>query len=207
MERTYKPVHLFHRGILLNLKTHIPLSFKTPRFLVRRYKRSDAALLCQAAQASIAQVFEFLPWCHPDYSIEDSFEWLNMVEENWKSGSAYNFGIFSPDGTEFHGGCGLARVDEHPVHNLGYWVKTASTGQKVATEVTVELARFGLKSLGLERIEIVMSVENPGSQQVAIGAKAQFEGTLRNRLMLHGRCHDAYLYSLTPEDMAINKSN
>lgn len=190
----------------MNLKNPIPLSFKTPRFLVRRYKASDAEMLCQAAQASIAQVFEFLPWCHPDYSIEDSFEWLNMVEENWKSGTAYNFGIFSPDETEFHGGCGLARLDEHPMQNLGYWVKTASTGQKIATEVTIELARFGVESLGLERIEIVMSVENPGSRQVAIGAKAQFEGTLRNRLMLHGRCHDAYLYSLTPEDITLDKN-
>lgn len=184
----------------MNLSTPIPLSFKTRRLVIRRYRTSDEQALYDAARSSIAEVFEFLPWCHPDYKIEDSRDWLGGVEENWKSGSAYNFAIFNADESEFYGGCGLGQLDEHPVYNLGYWVKTASTGQGLATEATIGLARFGMQHLGAQRIEVIMSVENPGSRSVAVAAGAHFEGELRNRLHLHGRNHHAYLYSMTPDD-------
>ena len=103
----------------MNLTTPIPLSFETERFLIRRYATTDEEVLFNAARESIAEVFEFLPWCHPDYQIQDASDWLNSIQPNWKDGSAYSFGIFSKDGTEFHGGCGVNQIDEHPIANLG----------------------------------------------------------------------------------------
>ena len=114
--------------------------------------KKDEELLYDAARSSIPEVFEFLPWCHPDYSEKDASDWLASIDSNWKSGSAYNFGIFDRDETEFHGGCGIGQIDEHPIGNLGYWVKTASTGQGIATEATIALAKFALGPIGLQRI-------------------------------------------------------
>jgi RimJ/RimL family protein N-acetyltransferase len=184
----------------LNLATPIPLSFETQRFLIRRYELSDEDSLYDAARASISEVFEFLPWCHPDYDRSDATGWLETVEANWKEGSGFSFGIFGKDDGEFHGGCGINRTDEHPVGNLGYWIKTASTGKGIAKEATISLADFGFQKIGLKRIEIIMSVKNAASQGVAVGAGAQFEGTMKNRLMLHGNTHDAHLYAITPDD-------
>jgi ribosomal-protein-serine acetyltransferase len=39
------------------------------------------------------------------------------------------------------------------------------------------------------------------SQRVAEKSGALREGVLRNRLLLHGKIHDAAMYSLTPEDL------
>lgn len=183
----------------MNLQTPLPTSFRTDRFLIRRYTTEDEDFLYEAARSSIPEVFQFLPWCHPDYDRKDATDWLDTVENNWKTGTAYNLAIFSPDGSEFHGGCGITRVDEHPVGNLGYWIKTASTGKGIATEATIALAQFGLKQVGLQRIEIIMSVQNAASKAVAEAAGAQFEGTLRNRLLLHGKAHDAHVYSIIAE--------
>lgn len=185
----------------MNLTTPIPLAFETERFLIRRYETSDENVLFQAARESIAQVFEFLPWCHPDYQRRDSTDWLETITPNWKDGSAYSFGIFSKDDGEFHGGCGVNQIDKHPIANLGYWIKTPSTGKGIATEATIALARFCIQKIGLQRIEIIMSVQNGASKAVAISAGAQYEGRARNRLLLHGKLHDAYLYSITPEDL------
>jgi RimJ/RimL family protein N-acetyltransferase len=62
------------------------------------------------------------------------------------------------------------------------------------------LARFGFEDLGLQRIEITAAVGNVASQRVAEKIGAVREGLLRNRFLLQGRSHDAYLYSLIPED-------
>ena len=201
MVTTNRSVLLYNRRIQLNLKGKIPTAFETDRLLVRRYRQSDADHLFQAAQSSIAEVFPFLPWCHPEYQLSESINWLKDVEPAWRKGDAYNFAIFSQGQSELLGGCGINRIDEHPIGNLGYWVKSGNVSKGIATEATVALARFGIEQIGLKRIEIVMSVENTPSRRVAEKSGAVYEGKLRNRLTLHGKAHDAYIYSITPEDL------
>lgn len=185
----------------MNLAGTLPKAFVTDRYLIRRYQPEDENVLFKAARASITEVFPFLPWCHPDYTRDDARAWLGRVKNNWKEGSAYNFGIFSHDETEFYGGCGINRIDEHPIGNLGYWISSNSTGRGIATEATINLADFAINKLGLQRVEIIMSTENEGSRRVAERSGASLEGTLRNRLLLHDRRHDAYVYSIIPADL------
>lgn len=128
-------------------------------------------------------------------------KWLELVVNNWREGAAHSFAIFDKDEHEFHGGCGINQIDEHPVGNLGYWIKTSSTGKGVATEATIALTQFAFEHIGLKRIEIMMSVMNPGSRLVAEKSGAVYEGRLRNRIALHDAIHDAYLYSIIPEDL------
>ncbi len=185
----------------MNLSEKIPTRFETSRLLIRRYQQGDEQSLYQAARASISEVFRFLPWCHPDYDIEDSRKWLEITQENWAKGEGFSFGIFSHDGNDYFGGCGINLIDEHPVGNLGYWIRSSATGQGIATEATKGLLQFAFAHLDLQRIEIVMSVENGASQQVAEAAGGQYEGRMKNRLMLHGKAHDAHLYAVIPEDL------
>jgi ribosomal-protein-serine acetyltransferase len=94
-------------------------------------------------------------------------------------------------------------IDDHPTANLGYWIRSGETGNGLATEATLGLANFAFRELGLLRLEIIMSTQKTGSRRVALNAGAHFEGTLRNRLLLHGQCHNAYLYSLIPDMLPI----
>ena len=182
-------------------KKAIPLHFTTPRFMIRRYMLEDDQVLFEAATESIKEIYPFLPWCHPDYSIEDSRGWLRSIVSNWKDEQSYAFAITDRATGRFLGGCGLNSLDENPVANLGYWIRSSEVNKGIASESTRGLLKFGFEHLGLIRIEIMMSTRNPASQKVAIGANAKLEGTLRNRLQLHGENHDALLYSLVPEDM------
>jgi ribosomal-protein-serine acetyltransferase len=184
----------------LNLarKRNLPLSLACDDIYIRRYELLDDAELYQAARESIHEVYRFLMWCHPGYSLSDSRTWLKTIQAEWERGTSYAFAIRDRRTNEFLGGCGLNQVDENPVMNLGYWVKTSACGCGVASQAARALVQFGFDHLGLIRIEIVMSVRNAASRRVAEKTGANCEGVLANRLLLHGEAHDAWLFALTP---------
>lgn len=172
------------------------------RIKIRPYRDGDAELLYEAARESIDEVYPWLEWCHPEYSIDDSREWIERTQSWWKQKTEFHFAIFPADEDRLLGGCGLNHIDApHKVANLGYWVRSSATGQGIATTATIQLARYAFDKLKFNRLEIVMSVENSGSQRVAEKAAATNEGRLRNRLLLHERQHDAFLFSLLPGDL------
>ena len=74
--------------------------------------------------------------------------------------------------------------------------------QAAANAATVLVARYGLRVVGLQRIEILADVGNLASQRVAEKAGARLEGRLRNRLFHHSQVRDGVLYSLISDDLA-----
>jgi ribosomal-protein-serine acetyltransferase len=58
-----------------------------------------------------------------------------------------------------------------------------------------------LEELKFNRVEILASAGNAGSQRAAAKAGARREGLLRKRLLVHGQPHDAVLFSLVAEDL------
>ena len=180
-----------------------PTSFETERLRLRRYELQDDSALYGAARESVTEVFPFLTWCHPDYDISETRQWLTTVESDWKQEKSYSFAITQKSDGRLLGGIGLNSIDENPIANLGYWIRSSAAGLGHATEATIGLATFGFSHLNLIRIEIIMSVENDASRAVATKAGATHEGILRNRLLLHGRCHDAHSYSLLRSDIGL----
>lgn len=185
---------------LLKPSGQIPLRFLTERLHVRRYAPHDRDDLYAAARESVSEIYPFLPWCHPGYSRDEATDWIGMVESSWQTGEEYNFAIKDRNSGVFYGGIGLNQIRENHVANLGYWMRTTATGHGYVTEATRGLIDFAFRNLGLKRLEIIMSIENPASRKIAINVGATCEGTLRDRLPLHGENHDAYLYSLIPDD-------
>jgi len=179
-------------------KSHPPVSFATGHLIIQRHSKEDADSLFAAATESIEQVYPFLPWCHPGYSREDAVSWLAQCTEQWrKQEGHYAFAIYAKHSGRFIGGCGLNRIDDHPVCNLGYWIRSSETGKGYASEATTGLVKYGFEQLGLLRIEIMMSVENSASRRVAEKSAGVFEGRLKHRLLLHDKPHDVFLYALT----------
>lgn len=179
----------------MNLLDPTPTEFTTERLWIRRCDPVFTDDLYAAAVASVATVYPFLPWCHPDYQRHEAAGWLAQARENWGQ-NQYAFSIFDPSGT-LVGGCGVNRIDDHPVANLGYWIRSSAEGQGYASEATRGLANFALTHAGLKRLEIIMATHNIASRNVAIKSGADYEGVLKNRLELHGELFDAYLYSIT----------
>lgn len=172
---------------------------------LRFYRPEDAEELYEAVRESMRELQPWMPWCHENYSIADSREWLASRRE--RSGgedvSDYGFRISDARTDRYLGGVGLNQLDNlHRRANLGYWIRTSATGRGVATRAVALTARFGFEHLKLIRIEIVAALGNRASQRVAEKAGAVREGVMRHGLLLHGTAHDAVLTSLIPEDIA-----
>jgi len=172
--------------------------------VLRPFRDADASALYEAVRESIAEVSPWLPWCHQNYAIEETREFLASRELASQGGEWYSFGIFETDGGRFLGGVGINFINRvHQMANLGYWVRTSAAGRGVATAAARLAARFAFEQLGLQRIEIVAAVDNIPSQRVAEKAGARREGVLRKRLLIRGESLDAVLFSLLAEDFGI----
>jgi ribosomal-protein-serine acetyltransferase len=164
---------------------------------LRRPVDADAPGISAAVLASLPELAPFMPWATADHNEAAALEWIHSEREP----DEVQYLIVGDDG-EIAGGCGLNLFNQvNRYANLGYWLRSDRTGRGWATRATVLLARHGLTRLGLERVEIMMAVENEASRRVAERAGATFEGTLRHRFLLHGVYHDAHLFSLIRSDV------
>ena len=163
---------------------------------MRRYQPEDAERLFEADSESVEQIFPWLPWCHPGYSLDESSAWIARCAAAWEERVEYNFAVVD-HANRFLGGCGLNQLrPDHPIANLGYWVRTSATRQGVATAAVHRLAEFAFRETDLVRLEIVVAVGNTASQRVAEKVSAIREGVAHERLYLHGKSHDAIVYAL-----------
>ena len=174
-------------------------------FGIRRHRIEDIPSVFEAIRESIAEISPWMPWCHDDYTVDETSLWIRSRAEEWRRDKAYDFVIHDLHTQAVVGGVGLNTLNrQHQIANLGYWVRTARTGQGIATAATLLAARFGIEELGLRRIEIVAEVKNVASQRVAEKAGAKKEAVIRKRLLNRGESRDAVLYSLVAEDLNAN---
>ncbi|MCD7099682.1 GNAT family protein [Stenotrophomonas sp. MMGLT7] len=168
--------------------------------LLRPFRRQDAPAFAEAALESVASVGPWLPWCTGAYSERDALDWFANCREQWRQGSAREFGAFDRQTGALLGGAGLNQIaHDHRYCNLGYWVRQSRQGRGIAANCAGALAEYGFSVLGLQRVEIVVALDNLPSAAVAGRLGALREGVARNRLFLHGRPLDALVFSLVPQ--------
>jgi ribosomal-protein-serine acetyltransferase len=183
------------------------LELSDERLIVRAYREDDVPLLFEAVRESIPEVSPWLGWCHENYSIEESREFIQSRAAKAQGDEWYSFGVFGRKDGRFLGGVGLNFINRvHQFGNLGYWVRSSAAGKGVASRAARLVARFGFEELGLHRIEIVAAVSNIASQRVAEKMGAVRESVLRKRLLIHGEPQDAVMFSLVREDLVALRS-
>jgi RimJ/RimL family protein N-acetyltransferase len=106
--------------------------------------------------------------------------WLERYEEARAVRSREAFAIVDEAG----GFLGLAlapriELDERTAE-LGYVVAPAARGRGVATEALRQLTHWAFSDLGMERLELLISVENEASKRVAEHCGYVREGVLRS---------------------------
>lgn len=183
------------------------------KIILKAYEKSFVPLLFEAASEAKGVDFSYwMPWCHENYTIEESREFIEKTVENWKNTDdvwredmQYGYVIFDAETGKFLGGIGLNKPNaEHKFFNLGYWVRTSEQNRGIASRATLALAKTAFKDLPeLNRIEIFVAVENIPSQKAAEKSGATREGILRKRLIIGGRIHDAVMFSFVREDFQI----
>jgi ribosomal-protein-serine acetyltransferase len=164
---------------------------------IRPYAVTDVRALYTSVRASMPDLMPWMPWCHPGYAIAETRDWLEAQVAAFKEGTAFEFAIVSPKGQHL-GACGLNGIDRaHRRANLGYWVRSDGCRRGVATAAVLLLRDWGFANTDLQRLEIVVAVENLASLRVAEKAGAAREGVLKDRLLLHDGPHDATVFSFT----------
>ena len=180
------------------------------RIILKAYETSFGPLLFEAGCESRGGEFSrWMPWCHENYAIEESLDFIEKTVENWRNSEdpwrdemQFGYAIFDLQTEKFLGGVGLNQPNKtYKIYNLGYWVRVSAQNRGVASEATRLLAQAAFEDLAeLNRIEILAALENTASQKTAEKAGARREGVLRKRLIIGGRIHDAVMFSFIRED-------
>jgi RimJ/RimL family protein N-acetyltransferase len=175
----------------------LPEELRAPGLLLRRYRNGDAAAVHEAALESAAEVSPYETWCHEGYRRDEAAEYAAWWDQAWDKGSAHYFAVLEEGTGRYLGSCGLCPVErEHATAGLGFWVRTPATGRGVATAAARLVAAAGFEHLGLNRIELLIAVQNAASRRVAEKLGAVYEGTLRKRLVLPAGPTDMAMYAL-----------
>lgn len=171
--------------------------------LIRPLEQADRDGMFASVRESIAEVSQWLPWCHPAYMPEETSAFIEATRQAWASEAQFAFGIFDAEKGGHLGGISVNHiVRQNRMANIGYWVRTGVTRSGVATRAVRLAAQFAFEDLGITRIEIAAIPENVASRRVAEKAGARFEVIARNRIVMHGQAYPAALYSLLPADLS-----
>jgi RimJ/RimL family protein N-acetyltransferase len=160
------------------------------------YQLSDVDTIYDAVMESVHELQPFMPWCHSDMTRDQQRTWVETQVANFQAGTAFEFTIVGSDNGCL-GCCGINQIDTaNKRANVAYWVRSTQTKHGVATTAVGQLAQWAFTNTDLIRLEILVSIQNAASLRVAERVGAVREGILRNRLLLHGRMHDAAMFSL-----------
>jgi RimJ/RimL family protein N-acetyltransferase len=127
--------------------------------------------------------------------------WLGNYEEGRRQGTSEAFAIVDSENGEFLGIAVAPRIDrDGSTAELGYVVAPASRGRGVATRALGLLTDWAFGTLGALRAELVISVENQASKQVAERSGYRREGVLRSTHFKQGIREDIEMWSRLPTD-------
>ncbi len=61
--------------------------------VLQKYTLKDLSQLFEAIKVSTNRVYPWLPWCHPNYTIAETEEWLKTRPQCWNEGKEFGFSI------------------------------------------------------------------------------------------------------------------
>ncbi|QFP75918.1 GNAT family N-acetyltransferase [Deinococcus sp. AJ005] len=179
---------------------HIPSELRTPRLLLRDPRPEDAAALHAAVQVSLPELQKWMVWAQDPADLAETAENLRGAAERYATREELRLLVWNAAGTELIGSSGFHALDWRvPKGEIGYWISSAHTGLGYAQEVAGALTTFGLKTLGLRRIEIRCDSANERSARIPRKLEYTLDATLRNNAVAAnepGRLRDTLIFSV-----------
>jgi RimJ/RimL family protein N-acetyltransferase len=145
---------------------------------LRPWRDSDVAALVVACQDS-----EIARWTRvPDnYGDTDARAYLLQRYDAILAGTTAPFAVVETTDGQLLGSISLMRLDwRHRRAEVGYWLAREARGQGHATRAVRLICRWGFRSLGLERLDLMAATGNLASQRVAQRAGFTREAVLRS---------------------------
>ena len=171
----------------------------TSRLLLREFAGSDRAAV--HGYAGDPAVTRFMDW-GPN-SREDTVAVLAEVpgEANAVPRSNYTLAVVVRTDDELVGAVHIGETSrEHRRGEMGYVLAQAHWGRGYATEAAAAILRFGFDEVGFHRIAATCDPENIASARVLEKIGMQYEGHLRQHLLIRGQWRDRLAFAaLTPD--------
>lgn len=176
-----------------------PYRILTERLCIRCWAPTDAPLLQDAVETSLAHLQPWMPWAHDEpRPCAARVELLRGFRGAFDLDRDYVYGLLDRDEREVVGGSGLhTRVGEGALE-IGYWIRASRVGKGLATEATAALARVAFAVCGVDRVEIHVDPANEASLWIPRRLGFAEEATLRRRLPpgRAGAPRDAVVFTL-----------
>ena len=161
---------------------------------LREWRLSDSEQV--AAACAEQQIQLWIPVPSP-YTLEDAREYIATRERERLEGRELALAItpVTDDGTIL-GSIGIVRpsLPDRRVE-FGYWVASGARGKGVARRALRLLGQWVLKTLAVDRLEVIVAVENEASCAVARAAGFEQEALLRSYIIDRAGLHDAAVFT------------
>lgn len=167
---------------------------------LRPFRPTDAADVARACDDPVSA--HWLPLPSP-YTLEDGRTYVELTSpRGWAEGTEASFAVVDAATGALLGDVGL-KLDRRAlgVAEVGYWTAPWARGRGAASRGARLVAEWGLRELGLHRVELLADLDNLPSVRAAESAGFRHEGVARcARPDRHGVPHDMALLSRVAGD-------
>jgi ribosomal-protein-alanine N-acetyltransferase len=171
------------------------LRLEGDRVVLRDWRDEDAPALAPVCGEWDVCAFSSVPWA---YSEAEALAWIGRQRHKRAAGTVLALAIQGREDDRAFGNVNLAGFDDDAGEAaIGYWLVPEVRGRGLATAAASLLIDWGLRNLGLERIEFAILPENIASQRVAERAGATPEGLRERSHEAEGRRWDMTIWSVT----------
>lgn len=166
---------------------------------MREFRRSDIPALVPMLDDGPIVRWTRVP--HP-YGERDALDYIARGDAERERGEGINLAILDAGGSELLGSMSV-RIASWPDlrGQLGYLVGAQARGRGVAPRAILLASHWGFRTLGLERIEILVHPENEPSQRAAEKAGFTREGILRSYTRVKAERFDMWSFSALPGEL------
>lgn len=170
----------------------------TQRLCLRLIDNDEAQQFALEVSRS-PSLHQWIDWCTPDFSLEQSQQFLLATRLNWAKATSFGFGVFRKSDQTL---IGMVAINEfyHTFNmaSMGYWVLDKHQRHGYGKEALNALAEFCFAKLRLTRLEIVCDPANIPSQALIEQCGGIKEGLARNRFLFNGQPKTGLVYSIIP---------
>jgi RimJ/RimL family protein N-acetyltransferase len=172
---------------------------------IRRLRIEDIEPYHKVALASSPEAYQFMPWCHPDYSILESEQFITSQIKLWDEGKSFGFSIYDLASDALIGAVEIAYPKEDYA-DLGYWMSSEHVGKGYTTAGARLAVRFAFENLKLACLYVYCLPDNMSSRRIAVKLGAKFDSKVPNFIFLHGESREAICYKLWAKNFLKLKS-
>lgn len=182
----------------------LPKDFGTRELRLRPAVEQDATAVHAACQDPEIQKWTRVP---SPYALEDAYTFVELSRSALADGTGAHLVVVGADDGRLRGAVGVGLDWRDRTGEVGYWVAPDVRRQRIATSATGRLCRFAFEDLGIAKLHLMASIDNPASTGVAERLGFKVEGVLRSAMTIGPSGEpdaprgDARIYGVLPDEL------